>query len=349
MDRPTIEDLKGVSDATKAKLKNVGFHYVEDLLIFSPAKLAEMAGISKETAERILDIAAGMLYEMKPEQTLRQFIEEVGKKRFMSTGSFSLNRLLHGGWCVGEVTEIAGEYAAGKSQAVYTALAIAFLPPLDTDSIHKILSLSQEEAKEEKKKKRTRKEKPETMHYGLNDGDITVLLIDAERTFNWQRFEKIVQRFNLDGNYVKDRFYIYRPRNTWELKSEINRLHKFVREKKTKLVVVDSLTKLPRADFGGVGQLYERQRIILEMTEKLRRVAQTYDVVVLITNQVVATPGAFGLGYKPVGGHVLGHTVDTRLLLVKSGEFRKVRILDSSWLPPGECKIRIADGGIDDV
>ena len=339
MDRPTIEDLKGVSDTTKAKLKNAGFHYIEDLLIFSPAKLAEMAGISKETAERILDIAAGRLYEMKPEQTLRQFIEEVGKKRFMSTGAYSLNRILQGGWCIGEVTEIAGEFAAGKSQAVYTALAIAFLPPMDTETIQKMLA-----GEEEKKKK-----KKEKKHYGLNDGDITVLLIDAERTFNWQRFQRILQRFKIDMELAKDRFYIYRPRNTWEMKSEIERLHRFVRENNTKLVVVDSLTKLPRADFGGVGQLYERQRIILEMTEKLRRIAQTYGMVVLVTNQVVAVPGAFGLGYRPVGGHVLGHTVDTRLLLIKSGELRKVRILDSSWLPPNECKIRITEGGIDDA
>jgi len=257
----------------------------------------------------------------------------------MSTGAYSLNRILRGGWCVGEVTEIAGEYASGKSQTVYTALAIAFLPPMDTEKIRELLFGGEEK----------RKKKREKVHYGLNEGDMTVLLIDAERTFNWERFRKIVERFNLDKDHVKERFYIYRPRNSWELKAEIDRLHRFVKNNNTKLVVVDSLTKLPRADFSGVGQLYERQRLILEMAEKLRRIAQTYELVVLITNQVVATPGALGLGYKPVGGHVLGHTVDTRLLLIRSGELRKVRILDSSWLPPDECKIRITEGGIDDA
>ncbi|MEX0567610.1 MAG: helix-hairpin-helix domain-containing protein [Candidatus Njordarchaeota archaeon] len=355
--KPTISDIPGISGQTVQKLKNAGFYYAEDLLIFSPTKLSEIAGISKELAEKVLDKVAELLYSVKKEQTLREFIEEAGKKKFMSTGSFNLNRLLQGGWCVGEVTEIAGEYATGKSQAIYTALAIAFLRPLETSKIQEILNLeikpTKRRKKEEKKAETGSKKKKggdiTLTHYGLDDGDITVLLIDAERTFNWQRFEKILARFGLSLGDVGDRFFIHRPRNSWELKAEIDRLHRFVRENNTKLIAIDSITKLPRADFSGVGQLYERQRLILEMTEKLRRIAQTYDIVVLVTNQVVAVPGSFGFGYKPVGGHVLGHTVDTRLLLVKSGEYRRILILDSSWLPPGECKIKISEGGIEDA
>ena len=211
---------------------------------------------------------------------------------------------------------------------------------MDTDEIHD--AMSEYEGGRKRKKRSLR-------HYGLNDGDVNVLLIDAERTFNWQRFATILKRFDLSLDEVADHFYIYRPRNSWELKGEVDRLYRVVKKNRIKLVAIDSITKLPRADFSGVGQLYERQRLILEMIEKLRRIAQTYNIVVLVTNQVVAVPGAFGLGYRPVGGHVLGHTVDTRLLLVKSGEHRKAIILDSSWLPPGECKIKITDGGIDDV
>lgn len=76
-----------------------------------------------------------------------------------------------------------------------------------------------------------------------------------------------------------------------------------------------------------------------------------YNIVILVTNQVVAVPDVvFSRKYEPVGGHVLAHNVDTRLLLSRSSEnIRKVRIIDSSWLPPADTKIAITEAGITDV
>ena len=123
-----------------------------------------------------------------------------------------------------------------------------------------------------------------------------------------------------------------------------------IRENNVKLIIVDSLTKLPRADFSGRATLYPRQQLIGNMITKLRRTALIYNLIVLVTNQVVAIPDAFkGRSVEPVGGHVLGHNVDTRLMFRSiSQTVKRVKILDSSWLPPGQTEIMITEAGITD-
>lgn len=346
-EEPTIKELS-VSRQTQKALENAGILYIKDVLLYSPTRLAEITGLSKETCERILDKAIEYLNKKrKTFMTLEELEKEEKQKQFMSTGSYSLNRLLHGGWAVGEVTELAGPYGSGKSQASFTALAIAFLEPLSRSEIEQVLSGETEDSQAGRKRKAKKKE----VHWGLNTGDISAVIVDAERTFSVSRFRKILSRFELDEKEVLKRIIISRPENAWDQKKIIESLVGVVRENNVKLVVVDSLTKLPRADFSGQGELYMRQRLILDMVEKLRRIALNYGVVVLVTNQVVATPGTlYGRGYKPIGGHILAHTVDTRLLLTRlSDPYRKVLILDSSWLPPGECKIKITDQGITDA
>ena len=353
---PTIRMLKGLRKDVRDALEAIGIYYIKDLLLYSPNRLSELTGISKERCEKILDMAIAYLDEQRKKiMTLEEFQKVRGERIFISTGSHSLNRILHGGWSVGEVTELAGPYATGKSQAVYTALATVFLPPISKNEINEVLYGGEEEKEEgeaEKSTRRTRKKKVKEIHWGLNSGDnISAVIVDAERTFDINRFKKILKRFELEEREILKRIFITRPESAWDQRKVIEGLVKVVRENNVKLVVVDSLTKLPRADFSGQGELYARQRLIFDMVEKLRRIAVNYRIVVLITNQVVATPSVlYGRGYKPIGGHVLAHTVDTRLLMVRLNDpYRKVMILDSSWLPPAECKIRISEEGIMDA
>ncbi len=319
---PTINDLKRISSRTKRKLKSAGIIFLKDLMLFHPLRLVEILGITEETANKIYEEALELLEEFDRKEygfvKLSELEEVEEKKIFLNTGSSNLNNILNGGWASMEVTELAGEYATGKSQTCFTAVATAFLPP--------------EEG-------------------GLRfDENIGVAIIDTENTFSIKRMMPIFRRFDVDPKQAEDRIWIARPKNAYHQLKAIEKLVKIVKDLNVKLVVVDSLTKLPRADFTGRGQLYERQRIIMAMVEKLRRLAIMYNLVVLVTNQVVAVPDMrFGRKYEPIGGHVLAHNVDTRLLLSRgSKNIRKVKIIDSSWLPPSETKIIITDAGIAD-
>ena len=174
--------------------------------------------------------------------------------------------------------------------------------------------------------------------------------MDTERAFAPERLLPIFQRFDIEPKTAVQRIIVMRPRTSQEqLRMILSSLPK-IREKNVRLFIVDSITKLPRIEFEGRGELYERQRIILLMVESLRRITKLYNMVALITNQVVSVPEeSFDRRQIPVGGNVLAHTVDTRLYIRRlAGDIRLVEILDSSWLPPEKTRIRITDSGITD-
>ena len=110
------------------------------------------------------------------------------------------------------------------------------------------------------------------------------------------------------------------------------------------LLVVDSIMALFRVDYSGRGELSERQQVLGKTLSKLIKLAEQFNLAVVITNQgfyirkkrvdlgllglVMADPsGAMGpfMGdtKKPVGGNILAHASTTRLYLRKGkGEQR---------------------------
>ncbi len=64
----------------------------------------------------------------------------------------------------------------------------------------------------------------------------------------------------------------------------IDRADKFVSEKNIKLIVVDSLTSLFRAEFIGRSGLAKRQQKLNEHVHKLQSPADTFSLAVYVTN-----------------------------------------------------------------
>ncbi|KAM3074244.1 Meiotic recombination protein dmc1, variant 2 [Clarireedia jacksonii] len=102
-----------------------------------------------------------------------------------------------------------------------------------------------------------------------------------------------------------------------------------------RLLIIDSVISLFRTDFIGRGELSDRQCAINQFLRKATQMAEEFNLVVLMTNQVMSDPGASALfagvdGRKPAGGHVLAHASTTRLLLRKGrGEERVAKVIDS--------------------
>ena len=312
----TIDDFKTISKRDKDKLKKFGILYPEEVLILTHTALVNYIELSPESADKILQEAV-RLTEDEGILMLEDLEREERERRFLKTGSNNLDDILRGGYISKSVTELAGEFGSGKTQACLTAIGTVFLPP--------------EEG-------------------GLNEGDISVIMMDTEGTFSLDRLTPIFRRFDIDPNEARSRIIKMKPRNSHEQLRMILQSIGIVRDRNVKLYIVDSITKFPRIDFEGREELYERQRMILQIVEILRRIAQTYNIIVLVTNQVVSIPDErFGGEKVPVGGNVLGHTVDTRLYLKKQVEdIRLVKIIDSSWLPPRKTRIRVTEAGITD-
>lgn len=125
-------------------------------------------------------------------------------------------------------------------------------------------------------------------------------------------------------------------------------------ESRFALLIVDSATGLYRSEFAGRGELASRQMHLCRFLRCLQRIADTYGVAVVVSNQVVAKvdngPSLFNSNEKlPIGGNIMAHASQTRLYLRKGkGESRICKIYDSPSLPEGEAVFAIGEGGIGD-
>lgn len=101
------------------------------------------------------------------------------------------------------------------------------------------------------------------------------------------------------------------------------------------LQIIDSIIALFRVDYSGRGELAERQQKLGRMLSKLTKIAEEFNIAIVLTNQgtspnfcieanfclVSADPGGGAMfvadAKKPVGGHVLAHASCHRLFLRK--------------------------------
>ena len=95
----------------------------------------------------------------------------------------------------------------------------------------------------------------------------------------------------------------------------------------------------------------ERQQKLNRHLMDLHLLADSFDMAVYVTNQVLADPSMFfGDPTRPVGGHILAHAATTRIYLRKSKNPKRIaRIYDSPCLPEREAVFAITQDGIRDA
>jgi len=174
--------------------------------------------------------------------------------------------------------------------------------------------------------------------------------IDTEGTFRWERIEQMARGVGLDPDEVMENIYWIRAVNSHHQMAIVDQLFDLIKRENVKLVVVDSVTSHFRAEFPGRENLAMRQQLLNKHLHQLMRLAEIYDVAVVITNQVMARPDVFyGDSTQAVGGHVLYHAPGVRVYLKKSrGNKRIARIVDAPHLPEGETVFVITEWGIRD-
>ena len=231
-----------------------------------------------------------------------------------STGSKSLDELLLGGIETQAVTEFYGEFGSGKSQICHTLCAMATRPMSEK---------------------------------GL-DGN--VIYIDTEGTFRPERLQQIADSRGFDPLEVLKNTTVCKVYNSSHLELIIKDLGRYINEFNTKLVIIDSIISLHRAEFTGRGTLADRQQRLNSILHKLVRVAEIFNVAVVITNQVLSSPDTFfGDPTKAAGGNVIGHTSTYRIYLRKSGENRIAKMIDSPYHPYSDTRFTVNEKGIDDL
>jgi DNA repair protein RadA len=315
----SLDDLKGVGEATKEKLASIGIYSLLDLAAASPRELVE-AGIDPKKAEelclqsRLLLVSSGFLDSEL--LTGKEVLERRRTLERITTGCSSLDKLLMGGVETQAVTELVGEYGCGKTQICHTLCVTVQLP----------------------------REKG-----GLAAGAIYV---DTESTFRPERIYEIAKARGLNPDKILENVVVAEVYNSSHLQLVVRELGSYVEKYRARLVVVDSVISHFRADYVGRENLSERQQRLNATLHRLLRIAEIRNVAVVVTNQVLGDPGAFfGSPIKPSGGHVLAHSTTYRVFLRRGPEDTRVaKIVDSPYHPSDvEARFRITERGVEDA
>jgi DNA repair protein RAD51 len=245
------------------------------------------------------------------------FLEKRMNLTYLSTGSKELDKLLGGGIETGSITEMFGEFRTGKTQICHTLCVTCQLP------------------KEQ------------------GGGGGKALYIDTEGTFRPEKLGNIAERFGLDPEEAIQNVLYARAYNSDHQNKLLLQACGLMAENKFALLIVDSATALYRTDFSGRGELSARQMSLAKFLRNLQKIADEFQVAVVITNQVVAQVDGNSFGgandKKPIGGHIMAHASQTRLSLRKGQkEKRLCKVYDSPCLPEEEAAYAITDNGIDD-
>lgn len=313
-----IQDIEGVGPTTARKLREAGIVSVMDLAVASADELAVDLNSSKETAATFIMAAQRLLRESniieKEFVTAESALEKRKSLMRCSTGSRALDELLLGGIETQAVTEFYGEFGSGKSQVCHTLSAIA-TQPVEAG--------------------------------GLNGNAI---YIDTEGTFRPERLNQIARAREFDPSHVLKNVAVCKVYNSSHLELIIKDLGKYVNDFNAKLVIIDSIISLHRAEFSGRGTLADRQQRLNNLLHKVIRLAEIFNIAVVITNQVQSSPDTFfGDPTKAAGGNVLGHASTYRIYLRKSGENRTARMIDSPYHPYSDTKFTLNEKGTDDL
>ncbi len=176
------------------------------------------------------------------------------------------------------------------------------------------------------------------------------MMIDCENTFRPVRIEQMAKGAGLDPEETLKNILVARAFNSDHQMLLAEKAADMIEKNDIKLIVVDGLMSNFRADYTGRGTLSERQQKLNRHLHHLLRMADTHNVAVYVTNQVMARPDMmFGDPTAPIGGHILGHASTVRFYLRKSKEDKRiVRLIDSPHLPEGEAVFKVTPDGVRD-
>ena len=311
---PKLTDLPGIGPAVESKLESAGIFDLMSLAVMSPSSLGDAAGVSAAVARKAIQAARNMLDLGFVEGT------EFAKRReniiHVTTGSKAFDELLGGkGVESRAISEAFGAYGSGKTQLGLT-LAVNVQLPAEKG--------------------------------GANG---KCVFIDTEGTFRPSRIKQIAEEIGANPEKVLKNIFVARAFNSDHQILLLEKVTEMIKKgEPIKLVIIDSLTAHFRSEFAGRGQLADRQQKLNRYLHNLMQLAETNNLAVYVTNQVMANPAQmFGDPTTAIGGNIVGHASTYRLYLRRGKQGSRVaKLIDSPNLPDNECVFYVSSKGVVD-
>ena len=223
--------------------------------------MADAVGSDLARATELCNKARAKLVELKYFDDDFVSASEIYKRRKaierITTGSKNLDDLLAGGIETQAVTEFYGEFGSGKTQICHT-LCVTCQIPRDQGGL-----------------------------------GAKVVYVDTENTFRPERIAEIANARGQDGDAILDGVVVAKAFNSSHQELILAELGAQIRKAGVRLVIIDSAVAHYRAEFLGRGTLSERQQRLNRFMHSLVRTAEVYNVAVVATNQVQASPDTF--------------------------------------------------------
>lgn len=335
-----LEDLPGVGPATAEKLLDNGYESYTSLAVASPAELSNTADVGESSAADIIRAArkAADVGGFETGTSVLERRERIGKLSWLIP---EVDEMLGGGVETQSITEVYGEFGAGKSQVTHQLAVNVQLPREQGGLEGSTIFIDSEDT--------FRPERIDDMVRGLDD-EIIAATLDHREIEGGPNDEAALDALIED---VLDKIHVAKAFNSNHQMLLAEKAKELAGESEetewpVRLVCVDSLTAHFRAEYVGRGQLAERQQKLNKHLHDLSRIADLYNTAILVTNQVASNPDSFfGDPTQPIGGNILGHKSTFRMYLRKSkGNKRIVRLVDAPNLADGESVMRVEGAGL---
>ncbi len=311
---PQLTDLPGIGPAVAAKLESAGIYDLMSLAVMSPAALGDAAGVGAAVARKAIQAARNML-----DLGFQDGVEYARKRENIfniTSGSKNLNELLGGrGIESRAITEAFGAYGSGKTQLGLSLAVNVQLPAEKGGASGKCV------------------------------------FIDTEGTFRPARIKQIAEKLGANPEKVLKNIFVARAFNSDHQILLLEKIGEMIKNgEPIKLMIVDSLTAHFRAEFSGRGQLADRQQKLNRYLHDLMKLAETYNLAVYVTNQVMANPAQmFGDPTTAIGGNIVGHASTYRIYLRRGKQGSRVaKLIDSPNLPDNEAMFFVTEAGVVD-
>ena len=195
-----------------------------------------------------------------------------------TSGSQDFDLFLGGGIETQALTEIAGEFGSGKSQLCYTICVTA------------------------------------NGRSPVNG----IIFVDTENTFRAERIHQMAESRGLDAEEIMKKIFVCRIYYSAHLEAVIRSLAKYIEQYSARLVIIDSIISLHRAEFQEE-KLWLKDSRDLTLYSQAIRLAEIYNVAVVYANQVQARPDNLFGGNSMIaaGGNIMGHASTYRIFLEK--------------------------------
>jgi transcription termination factor NusA len=310
-----LSQIKGINARQIKLLQDNGISTAEALAMSPGSTVADIDGLGDKTAKKLIWNARNAL-GMTDFVQAKDIDENV---EFITTGSSELNRILGGGFQTGKLTEVYGPFKSGKTNLAHTISVTCQLP------------------------------------VNKNGLGTSIAYIDTENTFSKEKIKRIARRFGLDPKEVLSKIYHARIYSSDHQSQMIQKAETLCKTRGVRLIIIDSLMALLRAEYVGIGKLAPRQALLNNIIHTLSRIAETYNSAVLLTNQVsVKMMGLFSSD-DAIGGNIVAHGCHFRVMFKTKGFSsnnslkRRAVIVDAPDLPPEECEFFITPAGIADT